>query len=309
MFHSILKNKFKYLTNYFQAVFDSPNRNIANSIVFLGLDVLGQYYLAQNLAKAINCTGTKQYDCQCLNCNWIRENKHPAVMTISKIDNKSDESKTVISLKQTDFVKNNLTNSSDYHRFFIFCDAQINPDFLQINELKSMDIQLPQENWHPIGLNRNTFQDEAANSLLKSIEETASNTTFIFLAADKNNLIPTIISRSQCFYVPSTPPNPCAESFLNEIMNGYPNLSKNDMLNFSKRLIEIGKDKSYSTDFIIDCLQSYITDIIKANIHNKAFLKKAYGHIFLLQEAKNQLNAYMKDSTVLDNIAFELFSG
>lgn len=73
--------------------------------------------------------------------------------------------------------------SSDFHRVFIFCDRD-NDDNIQ-------------------GLNKLNFQEEAANALLKTIEEPPSKTTFFFLTRDKEDLISTIISRSQCFFVPS----------------------------------------------------------------------------------------------------------
>ena len=56
-------------------------------------------------SAATNCNCMAQdEDCNCQNCRWIRENKHPAIMTISKIDNKTDSSKTVISEDQINMV-------------------------------------------------------------------------------------------------------------------------------------------------------------------------------------------------------------
>ena len=46
-------------------------------------------------------------------------------MTISKIDNKNDARSTVISEEQVNSVLDTLVNSSDFHRVFIFCNADI----------------------------------------------------------------------------------------------------------------------------------------------------------------------------------------
>ena len=109
---------------YFNNGINSTGKNIAHCILFYGSDIQAQYDLALEIARMLNCTGDHTPDCQCLNCKWIRENNHPAVLTISKVDNKpsDDNSKTVISIDQARMIKNDLLVTSDYHRVLIFCD-------------------------------------------------------------------------------------------------------------------------------------------------------------------------------------------
>ena len=148
---------------YFNNGINSDGKNIAHCILFYGSDIQAQYDLALEISRMLNCTGDHTETCQCLNCRWIRENNHPAVLTISKVDNKptSDTTKNVISIEQARMIKNDLLVTSDYHRVLIFCDRD--------------------REGHVSGLNQYNFQSDAANALLKTFEEPPSNTTFFFL--------------------------------------------------------------------------------------------------------------------------------
>ena len=117
MFHPVLKRKFEYFTNYFETAMKNAKRSFAQSIVLYGQDIAAQYYLALEIARLLNCQKDTASDCGCINCSWIRNNQHPAIMTISKNDNKpsDDTSSKVISIKQTLMINNSLINSSDYY--------------------------------------------------------------------------------------------------------------------------------------------------------------------------------------------------
>ena len=188
---------------YFNNGINSTGKNIAHCILFYGSDIQAQYDLALEIARMLNCTGDHTPDCQCLNCKWIRENNHPAVLTISKVDNKpsDDNSKTVISIDQARMIKNDLLVTSDYHRVLIFCDKD--------------------KEGNVAGLNQLNFQADAANALLKTFEEPPSNTTFFFLTKDKSDMITTVVSRAQCFYVPSMQDEDRDFSFVKDAMDGY----------------------------------------------------------------------------------------
>ena len=183
----LLSDKYPFLTNYFKKGIQNKLNNkgvpIAHSLLFCGNDLESQYILAKEIARELNCTGDHTNNCQCLNCRWIRENTHPAVLTISKIDNKpaDDETKTVISIKQSEMIKNMLMTTSEFYRVFIFCDKD--------------------ENGNIRGLTPQNFQEETANSMLKIIEEPNDRIMFIFLTSNKEDIISTIVSRSQCFNI------------------------------------------------------------------------------------------------------------
>ena len=159
----LLSDKYPFLTNYLTKALETSNRAFPQSILFYGNDLESQYILANEIARYLNCKEDKSDDCECLNCRWIKSHSHPGVMTISRVDNKpeDDDSKTVISVKQSNSIKESLMNSSEFHRVFIFCDRD--------------------DNGNIAGLNQQNFQAETANSLLKIIEEPQPGVTFIFL--------------------------------------------------------------------------------------------------------------------------------
>ena len=219
-----LDEKYPFLTKYFTEGINSSDKHIAHCLLFYGSDLDAQYELALEIARLLNCKGTHDDSCQCLNCNWIRENKHPAIMTISKVDNKpsDDTSKTVISIEQARMIKNDLLVTSDYHRVLIFCDRD--------------------KDGNICGLNMQNFQEETSNALLKTFEEPPSNTTFIFLTKDKTDMISTIISRAQCFYVPSMLEENKDFSLVKDVMEGYLELERNEVLDFNNKVLELCKE-------------------------------------------------------------------
>ena len=250
----LLSNKYPFLTNYFTQALASGNHPLPQSIIFYGNDLDSQYTLAKEIARFLNCKEDKSDDCKCLNCNWIREDSHPAVMTISKTDNKpeDDDSKTVISIKQSGLIKERLMQSSEFHRVFIFCDRD--------------------ENGNIAGLNPLNFQPDTANSLLKIIEEPQPGVTFIFLTRSIEDLLPTIISRSQCFFVPDKDKVEFDYSNIIGLFDNYWEFKRNDIFDISQKLQDSAKEKGISA--ILDGIQNYIFCILKNNPHDTNLIKQ-----------------------------------
>ena len=311
MFHPILKRKFEYLTNYFESAFNNTKRGFPQSLVFYGQDSVAQYCLATEIARQLNCQKDGAYDCDCINCNWIRNNQHPAVLTVSKNDNKpsDDTSSKVISVKQTSMVNNSLVNSSDYYRVFIFCDSEIGEtsDFetQSLNELIDLKFKFPQENWIPKPLNREVLIAASANSMLKTIEEPPEKTLFIFLTEDKEDIIETIISRSQSFYVPSINTTSYNTDFLSDILANYPTMKKIDVLDSVQKLLTVISEQNLKLPYVLDCMEFYFAQIIKRNPDNKILIHKIKKDILNIQKAKKQTRAYIKPQLILDNLFFE----
>lgn len=288
MFKNDLKQKYPFLTEYFEQGIANEKRSIAHSILFYGSDVNAQYDLALEIARNLNCLEDKSENCNCLNCRWIRENSHPAVLTISKIDNKeADDSKTVISVKQAKFVKNSLLTTSQYHRVFIFCDAEI-VDGNRVN----------------LGLNKTNFQEETANSLLKIIEEPPNNTTFFFLTRDKNDLIETIISRSQSFLVPSLNKDLSEYKEIEDIFENYPNLDRQSSFSLSANLYNLTKNTNPIE--VLTNTQKFIENIMLSNLDNKILQIKLRHDIQAVETAKNMILKKVSPQTAIDNMFLEL---
>lgn len=283
MFVKDLKEKYQFLTDYFENGIKDISHALSHSILFYGQDIPAQYSLATEIARLLNCKEFQNENCNCINCNWIKSKQHPAVLTVSKIDNKppDDESKTVISVKQSQMIKNLLLNTSDYHRVFIFCDAK-----------------MENEKWVPSGLNKINFQEETANSLLKIIEEPPANTTFIFLTGDKSDLLETIISRSQSFFVPSYNIETKDYSNIEEIFETYPNIERKNSLDLAQNLFLLLKE--FGSSKILNEIQNYMLALLKTNLENNALKSKILSDIKFVELARQQI-----DNHILPQLAFE----
>ena len=279
-----LDEQYPFLMKYFKSGID--NQNIAHCLLFYGSDIEAQYDLALEIARLLNCKGTQSDTCNCLNCNWIRENKHPAVITVSRVDNKpaDDNSKTVISIEQARMIKNDLLVTSDYHRVLIFCDRD--------------------KDGNVAGLNTQNFQEEASNALLKTFEEPPSNTTFIFLTKDKSDMISTIVSRAQCFYVPSLKSEDKDFSMVNDLMDGYLEIEKNDVLDFNDRILALTKENDPL--IIFTQMQNYIENLLKSNLNNSLVKVKLISDLKHIETAKKEFGLNMNIQTVVETLSFKM---
>lgn len=278
----LLSDKYPFLTNYFTQALTTSNRPLPQSILFYGNDFDAQYTLAKEIARFLNCQKDKTDDCDCLNCKWIREDAHPAIMTISRVDNKpdDDESKTVISIKQSAFIKENLMSSSEFHRVYIFCDRD--------------------DEGNISGLTQLNFQAETANSLLKIIEEPQPGVTFIFLCRYIDDLLPTIISRSQCFFVPSKEIVNYDYSLINGVFDNYWNFERQDIFDISQKLQDLTKE--HSVNEVLENIQNYILSILKTNPKEISFI----SHIKIVEDAKKQAKLGIRPANVFDDLCLKL---
>lgn len=278
----LLSDKYPFLTDYFTKALCSKAQHFPQSILFYGNDIETQYVLSKEIARFLNCKEDKSDDCNCINCKWIREESHPAVMLISRKDNKpdDDDSKTVISIKQSSMIKEQLVNASEFHRVYIFCDRD--------------------ENGNISALNQQNFQAETANSLLKIIEEPQPGVTFIFLTRYIDDLLSTIISRSQCFFVPSKKLPNYDYSITNGIFENYWEYERKQVFDISQNLQDLTKE--YSVLQILDSMQNYILFVLKTN-HNQIQLIK---HLEIIEEAKKQANLGIKPVNVFDDLCLKL---
>lgn len=282
----LLSDKYPFLTNYFKKGIQNKLNNkgvpIAHSLLFCGNDLDSQYILAKEIARELNCTGDHTNNCQCLNCRWIRENSHPAVLTISKIDNKpaDDETKTVISIKQSEMIKNMLMTTSEFYRVFIFCDKD--------------------ENGNIRGLTPQNFQEETANSMLKIIEEPNDRIMFIFLTSNKEDIISTIVSRSQCFNISKGEREDFSFESIKPIFQDYWNFERSKVFDISQTLINLTKE--IPADKILEEMQNYILSILKSNPDNISFI----DDIKQIETAKKEINLGMNPQNVFDNLCLKL---
>ena len=272
-------NKYPFLYDYFNSAL--KNNKIPNCILFFGKDINAQYDIALELARKLNCKTDGNENCDCLNCKWIREGSHPAVMTISRKDNKpsDDESKTVISVKQANLIKSNLSTTSEFHRVFILCDRDNDGNIAPINKLN--------------------FHDEAANAMLKVIEE-GKNVTFIFLTENKEDVLQTILSRSQAFFVPSSNDYDYNFSIIEGIFTNYKRILRADAFDTAENLYNLSK--KYSDTEIINSIQNYILFCLKSAPNENSYIKDLEA----TEEAKNQIRLGMNNISIYEDLCLKL---
>ena len=283
---TVLEEKYPFLMNYFKSGIENDSKSIAHCILFYGTDLDAQYEMALEIARLLNCTGDRSHDCSCLNCNWIRENAHPAVLTVSKVDNKEseDSSKTVISIEQARNIKNDLLVTSEYHRVYIFCD-------------KDKDGNIS-------GLNEMNLQSPTANALFKTFEEPPERTTFFFITKDKDDMLSTIISRSQCFFVPSMKEDIRDFSLVQEVMENYLKIKRDDVLDFYDNLLALTKNNE--PEEILNQVQNYICAVLKNSLSNPLLKIKLIKDINAVEHGKQELNLNIDIRTILETLAFAL---
>jgi len=314
--NNILKEKFPFTFNFFEKAIS--NGKLFHSYILTGNNNVAKYAFAIDLAKKLNCTGDKTDNCQCLNCKWISNNSHPAVMTFSPIDfvhvNNGGQAKENITVNQARFIKDELSKTSTYHRILIITDAiegkEAQKDY---EELKKYNIMPPleagEENnsqriWAPKSLKQDIFSTETANALLKTIEEPFDKVTFVFLANSTEDIIPTIVSRCQCVNVPSCVNYDNDYSMLKKIIENYPAKDNLTSIMMAEHIKNLSKDY----DMPVVNILSYLEDFYRDNLKNYLQSAKKYRNILTLlnklEIAKSQLNQYVNQDSVLENLFF-----
>ena len=141
-----------------------------HAYLFEGPPGLGKHTVARLLAKAANCERQDlpalERPCgACASCKLIESDNHPDVVTLAPLP---DRKTPVISVSQV----RELVRSVALSRF------SARRRFLIVDPVDAM-------------------RDEAANALLKTLEEPPPATGFVLVTAQVSSLLPTILSRCQ----------------------------------------------------------------------------------------------------------------
>jgi DNA polymerase-3 subunit delta' len=153
---------------------------IAHAYLLVGPRHVGKGTLAFNLAQALNCDGPEPPCGQCRSCQRILEGKHADVTPIGL------DSRTEIGIDDIRGLQR-LANLPPYEgkcKVFIIDEAEY-------------------------------LSTEAANSLLKILEEPPQRVVWLLLAAEEEHLLPTIISRCQRLELKPVPAEQVQEILIN----------------------------------------------------------------------------------------------
>ena len=160
LFNTILSQE--HIVDYFRRAIE--NQHLSHAYIFTGQKGLGKSLFAKELSKALMCQNKKNGHCDiCRNCIRIDEHRHPDIHW--KILDKKDKFLKIEKIRDLQSTAS-LSAVESNCKIFVIKDAE------RMNE-------------------------EAANCLLKTIEEPTPNTFFILIANSLSHLKGTIISRCQ----------------------------------------------------------------------------------------------------------------
>lgn len=172
MFSSELKDKYPSATKFFELAINKEH--VANSYAFIGNNSSEIERFVVYLASILNCEKNPfSKPCgSCINCNWLSKNEHPQALITVEPDSKSKKGQ--IKIDDIRELLSNLRNQSRFFRVVYFKNASMV-----------------------------SLSAECCNLLLKIVEEAPTNTIFIFSCSSKEDILPTILSRSQTVYLNS----------------------------------------------------------------------------------------------------------
>ena len=294
-YNNEISAKYPELLKYFNSGINDADKNLSHCLLFWGPDIKSQCELALDVARILNCTEGGAEDCECLNCRWIREQTHPAVKIYTRLDFKESEKssedgetkgKKNINIEQAKAIISELAVSSDYHRVYIFCDRDEDGNLLPLNQVN--------------------FPEATSNALLKTFEEPPQNTTFIFLTKDKSDIISTVVSRAQSFFVPATVLQEQNYEIVESFIANYWTTDRNNVLEFETNLMGLISEHDAVTVF--SQIQNYMLATVKSNQQNKHLFYKLTADIRHVEDAIRQisLTPAMNIQTVAENLCFKL---
>ena len=276
MFPADLQTKYsevtKFLTNAIQ------KSRLANSYVFIGKSPDDILKITKSLAKILNCKqNNESYSSpceQCTNCKWIEKNEHPqAFITVSP---DSESKKEQIKIENIRELLNTLNTTSEYFRVIYF----------QASGLQSLP-------------------PDSCNLLLKTVEETPGRTLFIFANQSRNDILGTILSRSQTIYINKK--HDSVSELIRQNKGTLPEITEC----FPKNLLD-SLEKAKNTHELIQKNEMVIKDyLINLATENYSVLKhknqKQYCTLYKnISEAYSKSKAFIQPKIVLEDLFLNL---
>lgn len=273
MFLEDLKQKYPYPIKFLSKAI--KEKKLANSYVFIGNDENDTCTIARALSMILNCSKNKltyTEPCNnCLNCKWISKNEHPNafILVTPEVSSKKEQ----IKVENIRNILTTLTISSENYRVIFFQKASMT-----------------------------TLPPECCNLLLKTVEEAPQNALFIFGSNIKDDILPTILSRSQIIYLCKVKNAPFSQSSASEAL--LTDLFSNHPLEILKKTKDIMQKIEESELQLKEFLFAQaLTEYEKIKYTNG---KKFYFLFNKLNEAFLKSKAFMQPKYIIEDLLLEL---
>lgn len=302
IFSDELKIKYPFSSKFFEMALTGKESRFAHGFILTGNNIAMQYKMALDIAKYLNCAKSKTKNCDCINCSWIEDNAHPAVITISPIDYTEKERKK-ISVDQIRKLRSALGVTSPYHRVVIISDAKeieqdlpCNPPKLSQNDNHRI--------WAPYPLTQKVFDKSPVNAMLKILEEPPERVTFFFLTNSKDELLPTIVSRCQSVSLVSNEAEAADLSLVSEFLDKIPYRDEAEVLALVQKFMELSKGILPET--LVDMMQKSIKNSLLQNLRDRVFVDSSIALLRKLEESKNHMKSFVQLQNIIEALFFSL---
>jgi len=186
-----------------QAIF---SERLPNAYLFVGPANCGKTFTALQFAKALNCERAFEFaspeavDCceSCSNCLHFHRQSHPDLMIVHPLLSLTGEDELYEPVEEE--------NAGESGLEFVEIEGAI----IRVSQIEALiahnalkRVQARRKIY--ILISAETMNPEAANRLLKTLEEPSPHTIFILTAATTQSLLPTIISRCQLIHFNPVP--------------------------------------------------------------------------------------------------------
>ncbi len=178
---------------------------LAHAYLFYGSEGVGKDAMALELARVIHCERGGEEACgECSSCVHLDSLQHPDVhfvcaLPVGKGETVEDSPTAKLTEQEVDAIQEELKQkgADPYYRITI-----PRANIIKVNSIRALRRE---SSMSAAGGRRKVFVisgadcmgEEAANTLLKTLEEPAGNTILVLTTAHRDALLPTILSRCQ----------------------------------------------------------------------------------------------------------------
>ncbi len=181
------------------------NNRLPHALLFYGPEGVGKDAIAIQLAKILNCQVGKNDSCgDCPDCRKMETLQHPNLhlvfpLPVGKNEISDDSPTAKLSTEDVAQIQKQISEKAKNHYHKIIIERANIIKITSIRDIrKKSSLSVFQKGRKVfIILNAEKLNDQAANALLKTLEEPSGNSLIILTTSNKDSLLPTIISRCQ----------------------------------------------------------------------------------------------------------------